>query len=131
MTKKQVPQAVIDTLSNAGVELLILGIKIANDHGSFEGVVALCEDMVKQSKKTDRPLGAWAGTEYRGGLDFLDAKWPGCTTNLAKYYTEEELEQDADAKAAEAEMAAYHTAHNIKVTDTDAEGLAAAAMGKK
>lgn len=100
MTKKQVPQSVVDSLSNAGVELLILGIKIANDQGSFEGVVALCEDMVKQSKKTDRPLGAWAGTEYKGGLDFLHAKWPGCTANLGKYF-----DQDAETNVREIEAA--------------------------
>jgi len=86
MTKKQVSQAVIDSLSSAGVLMLILGIKIANDHGSFEAVIALCEDMVKQSKKTDRPAGCWAGTEYKGGLDFLEAKFPGCTANMSKYF---------------------------------------------
>lgn len=84
MTKKKVPQAIIDTMSGSAMLKLKLALDIAFDNGGFEAVISVCKHIADGAAKTDRPVGIWADAEWRG-LDFLESKMPGCTVNFAKY----------------------------------------------
>jgi hypothetical protein len=102
MTTKEISQSTIDALSSSAMFKLKLALDVAFDHGGFDAVIAVCNDLTKGAAKTNRPVGIWADVEWRG-LDFLEAKFPGCTRNLAKYMpNDDEVDEDARAEVLKA-----------------------------
>ena len=93
MTKKEIPQAIIDTMSGSAMLKLKLALDIAFDNGGFEAVISVCKHIADGAARTARPVGIWADAEWRG-LDFLESRMPGCTANFAKYIPDS-LNEDA------------------------------------
>ena len=62
-----------------------VALEIAFEHGGFDAVIAVCNDLTAGAAKTDRPVGIWAETEWKG-LDFLNSKFPDSTKKLGAYY---------------------------------------------
>ncbi|CAM8662114.1 hypothetical protein MCEMSEM22_02314 [Comamonadaceae bacterium] len=84
MTEKAIPEVVITSMSNSALLKLKMALDIAMDKGTFQDVLDVCENIVEGAKNTERPVGVWADSEWRG-LDFVYEKFPDSEIKLSDY----------------------------------------------
>lgn len=62
-------------------------LNLATNIGGFDLALEVCKDVAKQAKKERKRdsgsiLCIWFFTRYRG-IDFLESKYPGCSSNFS------------------------------------------------